>query len=399
MDFNPQHHPLGRFMKPVLIVGVIGVAILIAAALLLSTELALRAWLLGFAFVSTIAIGCLVLLMIHTLSGGVWGLIIRRVVEAGASTLPWLIAFSIPVLLGIHSIYEWSHADVVANDPILQHKAAYLTQGAFSLRMIGYFVIWSVMAYLLVSWGRSFEKDRSALTLTRMRRLSAGGLIVMALTVTLASVDWMMSLEPHWFSTMYGISFIVGCLLSAMAFSIIVSSRTWVEGHYGSIFPAKKFRDLGNLQLAFVMLWAYTAFSQFMLIWYGNLQEEVPYYLSRTHGVWGWIAVALIIFHFFLPFFMLLMRSIKDRPQVLRFVAAWILFMHAVDFYWLIGPAFGESGAAFWVYAAAVVAAFGLWAAIFFWYLGRASLLMEGDPWIRERVEAGKFDREVVGHG
>lgn len=388
-----EKHPLGRLQIPALIAGVVALVALLIGAFM-DPQQFFRAYLFGFVFCVTIAVGCLGLLMIQFLTGGVWGILIRRIAAAGSRTLPLVALMFVPLVFGLHSIYEWTHEEVVAHDLILQQKQVYLNTGFFLARTAGYLAIWLIGAYLLNRWARDYEKDPDPWTMSKIRRISAGGLVVLALTVTFASVDWMMSLEPHWFSTMYGISFMIHCLLAGMAFCIIIAARTLREGHFQGVIKPVQFRDLGNLQLAFVMLWAYTAFSQYMLIWYGNLLEEIPYYLKRSEGGWGFIAILLMVFHFFLPFFMLLMRAIKDRPHVLRTVAALLLLMHAVDLYWLIVPAFHTDFHFGWMYPVALIALGGIWLWGFFWQLGRASVLPTHEPYVRSALTG-----EAVSHG
>jgi hypothetical protein len=388
-----DRHPLGRFQKPALVIGVVGLVVLLAGAFV-DQEQFFRSYLFGFVFWVTVAVGCLGLLMIQALTGGVWGILIRRVAEAGSRTLPLLLLMFVPLAFGLHSIYEWSHPEALEHDAILQHKEPYLNAGFFLVRTVLYFAIWIVTAYLINRWGRDYEQSGDAWTKSKIRRISAGGLIALALTLTFASVDWLMSLEPHWFSTMYGISFMIHALLAGMAFCIMITVRTWIEGAYAGVIRPVQFRDLGNFQLAFVMLWAYTAFSEFMLIWYGNLLEEIPYFLRRTSEGWGVVALLIVIFHFFLPFGMLLMRKIKDHPRTLRIVAALLLVMHAVDLYWLIVPAFHEKFFFGWMYPVALIGLGGIWMAVFFWQLGRSSVLPVHEPYVQAAI-AG----EAVSHG
>ncbi|MGA7613618.1 MAG: hypothetical protein WBX15_00425 [Thermoanaerobaculia bacterium] len=347
----------------------------------------LRSYLWAWIFMATISFGCLGILMIQYLTGGVWGTLIRRPLEAAARTIPFVAILIIPIFLGMTHLYEWTHAEVVRHDPVLQIKASYLNEPFFIGRTVFFFALWMTFAFLLNHWARQYEETRSPWTALRLRQVSGIGLPIMGFTLTFASVDWGMSLEPHWTSTMYGLSFLVGCLLNGFAFSIFSLTTACRNPEVSRIVPREKLRDLGNLLLASVMLWAYLAFSEFMLIWYGNLREETPYFIRRAAGWWGFIAGFLIVFHFFLPFFLLLMRRIKDRPSVIRIVAILVLLVHAVDVFWLITPAFLQQGPdpwntpfhLSWLDFAAWIGLTGLWVGLFLWQLGKRAVFPEGE--------------------
>lgn len=388
-----------RLQRPVLIGSAIALALCLLGALLTHDGLTqfLRSYLVGLVFITGLAIGAVGVLAMQYLTGGMWGAAIRKSLEAASRTLPLIGLAFIPLLFGIGRLYLWSHEDVVAHDKVLQSKAAYLNAPFFIGRTIAYFAIWLLIVHLLNRWSREYEETGNAWAALRVRRLSAAVLLILAVTLTFASVDWVMSLEPHWYSTMYGISFMVGSMLSALALASLIASLLSEYEPLSEIFRAVTYRDLGNLLLAFVMLWAYTAFSQFLLIWYGNIREEVPYYIPRTHGGWGVIALLLVLFHFFLPFGLLLMRRIKDNPQTLRVVALLILFMRILDHYWIIAPAFREHGAeghgaAFhphWMDPLAILGLSGLWFAAFLWQLERRPLVPRNDPVLEEALSHG----------
>ena len=388
---------LFRLQTPALIVGVLATIGLLIGAFTEPDQF-FRSYLMGWILLVMISAGSLGLLMMQYLTGGRWGVLIRRPAEAAAGTIPIVGLAFIPLLFGMHSVWEWSHAEVVQHDALIRHKEPYLNASFFTGRAIFFFLFWSVMAFLLVRWSKRLDVHHDRWLELRMRKLSGFGLVALTLTLTFASVDWLMSLEPHWFSTMYGISFVVGCLLSAWAvltISVVLLSRT---APYGGIVEAQNFRDLGNLMFAFVMLWAYTAFSQFLLIWYGNIREETPYYVVRAHGGWGVIAAALLVFHFFLPFTLLLMRAIKDRPRTLGMVAALMLFMRMVDLFWITAPAFRQGGhggeaasheASFhlsWMDPLAFIALLSLWTVLYLRRLAARPLLPEYEPYVKEAL-------------
>lgn len=379
----------GQF--PALVLGVIGIAACAIGWLLDPPEF-YRAYLPSYLFWFEIVAGGLAILMLQYVTGGEWGVLIRRPLGATARTMPIMAALFIPIAIGLPYIYVWARVDVVADDHLLQIKQPWLNATAWMIRAAIYFALWILWAWRLRFLSLRFAEDRAPETELKRRQWSALGLPMIVLTLTLASIDWVMSLEPKWYSTMFGISFTVGCGLSAFAyvtFLLTLLSRTRaMEG----ILKPSHFRDLGNLMLAFVLLWAYTAFSQFLLIWYGNLREEVPYYLKRQHGVWGAMAAALVIFHFFLPFFMLLMRNIKDRPNTIAIVTVVILVMRYVDTYWLVAPAhYGEHFYFSWMSVAAFVGIGGVW----FWFLVQQlkgqTIIPIHETWVEEAIREGRL--------
>jgi hypothetical protein len=251
-------------------------------------------------------------------------------------------------------------------------------------------VLWILWAWRIRFLSLRFYEDRSPYTELSRRRWAASGILLFCLTMTACSIDWMMSLEPKWYSTMYGINFIVGTGLAAYAFVTFFLTRLAPTRAMADILKPNHFRDLGNLMLAFVMLWAYTAFSEFLLIWYGNIHEEIPHYIVRSVGVWGFISIFLIIFHFFLPFFMLLMRAIKDRPQTIGWVAIIVLVARYVGLYWLTEPAF--TGVKFhysWMSLAALVGVGGLWLYLFIGQLKGQTIIPIHETWVEEAVREG----------
>jgi hypothetical protein len=372
-----------------LVVALVGL-VLCVVGFLVSREHFFKAYLLGYIFWISIALGSLALTMVHHLSGGAWGVVIRRVLEASSRTLPFMALLFVPLVFGIHDLYEWSHAEEVARDPILQHKAPYLNTPFFLARAAIYFIAWSALAYLLSKW--SLEQDRGGVAQGLwMQRLSGGGLVLYAATVLFMSVDWVMSLDPHWFSTMYGVLFMGGQGLSALAFTIavvVLLSRTAPMAHV--IQPAH-LHDLGKLLLAFVMLWAYFSFSQFLIIWSANLPEEIPWYLRRMGGGWQYVGLALIFAHFVLPFLLLLSRDLKRQSGRLVLVAVLVIAMRLVDMFWQIGPMHGDTGLSLhWLDFVVPVALGGLWVALFLWQLKTRPLLPLGEPQLAEALEHGQ---------
>jgi hypothetical protein len=285
----------------------------------------------------------------------------------------------LPIAFGIHHLYEWSHPEVVAADPELQHKSLYLNVPFFLVRAAIYFSAWMVFAYFLNRW--SAEQDRTGRPdLSRsFQLLSAPGILVYVLTMTFAAFDWTMSLEPHWFSTIFGLMVVAAQVLSTLAFVIIVAALLARETSY-DFFGRDLFHDLGNLLLAFLMLWAYMSFSQYLIIWSGNLPEEISWYLHRaTHG-WQWIAAALAVLHFAVPFVLLLARGNKRKRDIIAGIAIWVLIMRIVDVFWLVAPTFRPAVYAHWLDIAALVAVGGVWLTVFFFELSKQTVVPLRDP-------------------
>jgi hypothetical protein len=386
---NGDSSPVGwdLIRKRSLVVGLVA-AVLCAGGALIFPPVFFRAYLVAYIFWLGIPIGCLALLMLHHLVGGRWGFMIQRVLEAATQTLPLMGLFSIPLFFGLSDLYPWARQEIVAADPLLQQKAAYLNIPFFIARAVFYFAVWIVLGRLLVTW--SLRQDQSAdgtLTL-RLQRLSGPGLVLYGLTVTFASIDWMMSLEPKWYSTIFGMIFMISFGLAAMGLAILATRFLESEMPLARVVSPDRWHDLGNLLLALVMFWAYLNFCQFLLIWSENLAEEIPWYLHRLGGGWEWIAIALILFQFALPFVLLLSRNSKRNSQTLSVVAAAILFMHWLDILWMVAPSFYPARFHIhWLDIVAPVGIGGLWLAAFIRYLKARSLLPLHDPRFAELLE------------
>jgi len=370
-----------------LLTGLAGSAVLLAG-LFVNPDQFFRSYLLGFSLWMGIALGCMGILMLQHLSGGAWGVVLRRILEAGSRTIPFMAALFIPLVVGVKRLYPWADEKIVAADPLLQHKAIYLNPAGFTLRAVIYFAIWSAFAFLLNRWSDDQDRTRNPALVDRLGKLSGAGIALYVLTMTFASVDWLMSLEPHWFSTLYGIFIVMGQTLSAMAFAIlalaVLAGRQPLQGKIGP----RHFHDLGKLLFAFVMIWSYFAFSQFLIIWAGNLPEEIPWYLKRLTGGWQWFGLALALLQFAFPFLLLLSARLKRDPKRLAQIAAFLLAMRLVDMAWMIGPAFHPGKLSLhWMDLAAPVALGGIWLALFTRFLQAKPLLPLGDPFLMESVD------------
>jgi len=370
---------LDRLQQRSLSVGAAGLVICTGAGFFSPGQL-FRSYLVAFLFWSGIPLGCLAVLMLHHLVGGGWGFLIRRPLEAGTRTLPVVALLVVPLLFGIPELYVWAHPGAVTADPLLQHKRVYLNVPFFVARTVVYFVVWMVLAHFLNRW--SADSDAGAGSpVRRLYALSGPGLVLYGLTMSFASLDWVMSIEPDWFSTIYSAVFMVGQVLSALAFVtailLFLSSTTPLS----EVVSPRYLNDLGNMLLTFVILWVYMAFSQFLIIWSGNLTDEIGWYLNRVRGGWQWVAAALLAFHFALPFLLLLSREIKRNVSRLALLACALLFMRFIDMIWNVDPAFDPAHIrVHWMDWVASVGVGGIWIAAFVNQLKRRPLVPLHDP-------------------
>ncbi len=358
---------LDRFRRRALVVGVVFLLPCIAGWFFSPGQF-FHSYLLAYIFWVAIALGCLAILMLQHVTGGAWGLVIRRLLES-ATRRP----------------------EEVSREAILQYKSFYLSVPFFWLRAAFYFLVWYTLARFLNKW--SLEQDRAAQPriARRLQALSAPGLVLFGLTATFASVDWVMSLEPEWFSTIFGLLFIAGQGLSAMAFVIAAVVILAKQKPLSQVISPGHLHDLGKLLLAFVMIWAYFAFSQYLIIWSGNLPEEISWYARRLGAGWQWVGLALVVFHFALPFLLLLSRDFKRRASLLGRLAAAVIVMRLVDLFWLIAPGFRpESIGVHWMDLAAPVGLGGIWLAFFAGQLKQRPLLPIGDPNLEQALSRGE---------
>ncbi len=304
----------------------------------------LETYLVSFCFFLTLSLGALFFVLLQHLTRAGWSVTVRRLAEGLAGNLVLLAVLAVPVILGLHSLYHWSHAEAVALDPVLQAKSGYLNPLFFTLRLAVYFALWIGLAAYFK--GRSTRQDVTGdPDLSRsMERLSAPGMVVFALSLNFAAFDLLMSLDPHWFSTIFGVYVFGGSVVGGVAILSILAVLLQASGRLTHVISVEHYHDLGKLLFAFVVFWAYIAFSQFMLIWYGNLPEETGWFLKRQTGSWVWLSLALLFGHFVLPFLVLLPRYLKRRPRFLAVAAGWMLLMHWLDLYWLAGPELTPAG-------------------------------------------------------
>jgi len=373
-------HILYRAQRALLGAGVLGL-IVAGAGGLVDPDQFFRSYLIAYLFFIGIALGALGIVSLNHVTGGRWGVVIRRVCESAMLTLPLLLLLFVPLLLGLTNLYEWARPDEVMHDAVLRHKAVYLNVPFFVVRVALYFAVWLVVSRYLVRWSREQDATGDPDVVRRLQFLGRGALLLYSLTMTFAAVDWAMSLEPHWYSTIYGILIIGGQVLSAFVFVIPVLALVVDREPFTTLITPEQFHDLGKLMLAFVMLYAYFAFSQFLIIWSGNLPEETPWYLARLNGGWQYVAVGLVLFQFALPFAILLSRSVKRNARRLAVVALLVLLSRLIDLFWLVKPSFTpQRFALHWMDVAAVLGVGGVWLSFFLWRLRDQPLLPLHDP-------------------
>src|SRR5437764_13249938 len=296
------------------------------------------AYLYGHFFFLGLSLGSLCLLMIHHLTAGRWGYATRRLFESAVGNLPLMALLYLPIFFGLDQLYPWKNPAVVAASEVLQQKTFYLNTPAFVFRAAILFAIWIVIARLLLKWSAQQDATISIQPTRRMRTLSGPGLVIYPITMTFAAVDWVMSMDADWYSTMFPILICIGQVLNALAFDILVLSAAARSSELGPLIGEDTFHKLGNLLLAFTMIWAYLAFGQLLIIWSGNLPREIGWYLHRVSHGWRWVALFIALFQFFVPFFFLLMRPVKKRRDVLAKVAACLFIANIVTIWWTVAP-------------------------------------------------------------
>jgi len=371
-------------------VGVVA-ALATAVGYFMQPDQLLRGYLIGYMLWLGLSLGCLALLMVQHLSGGLWGLSIRRILEAASKGIPLMLLLFVPIVLGRHYLYGWMNGDGV-ND----HNAWYLNMPFWWLRQAIYFGAWLLMMWVLNKRSALQDEPSAVGHQPRFQLFSGIGALVYALTISFAAVDWVMSLDPRWGSTIYGMIFMAGEGLSALSFCIIMLAVLTRYSPMREIIKPMQFHDIAKLMLAFVMLFAYFSFSQWLIIWSGNLPEEISFFLNRIRGGWGVVALMIILFHFALPFALLLSRNLKRDGQRMIGLAVLLMFMRLVDIYWYVVPNFAHARGHFYFspwYLVAPIALGGLWLGYFFHNLRQRPILPAYEPQMTSLLHQGS------GHG
>jgi hypothetical protein len=384
--YAPPAADLDRIGRTALVIGGAG-ALATAGFALANPPRFFQAYLVAYVWVLGLALGSLGVMSIHHLSRGGWGLMIRRILEAATRTIPFLALAFAPIPLGMKSLYPWASAH--AHGHATGFRAAYLTPSGFIARAAICFVIWSAFALVLSRMSLKQDKTGELRLGKRMQRIAAAAVMLHVLAMTSCAVDWLMSLTPHWSSTIYGFYLIVGQIVAALAFVIVVSVFLAGRAPLAGRFRTEHFHDYGKLLLAFIMIWAYFSVSQFLIIWSGNLPEETSWYMSRTNGGWKWFSLALVFLHFVLPFVLLLSRNLKRDGGRLARVAGMIIVVRWLDLHWLVAPAFSAQANIHPLDVTCALALGGIWFFLFTRELKTRSLLPDREPALKEALGHG----------
>jgi hypothetical protein len=376
----------GSFGKLALLAGVIGLA-LSGYGYVQDKQQLFYSYLTAYVFWLTIGWGALFFIMLHHLVNASWSVVLRRLSESVMMTLPFMLVLFIPIGLGLHELYEWSHTDLVATDEILQKKAAYLNVGFFSVRVFTYFAVWILLSGLLYKYSLAQDRGHHPRLVSRMKRVSAVGMVLFAYTSTFAAFDWMMSLDAHWYSTIFGAYTYSGSFLAALCFITLVTIYQKKRGVLSDLVTVEHYHDLGKLTFAFIIFWAYMAFSQYFLIWYANIPEETVWYLQRWQGSWKVVSLVIVFGHFAVPFVALITRAAKRSTVVMAAAAVWILLMHWVDIYWLVQPNLHPHGAQpSWMDLTTMVGVGGLFLWFFWRRFSTHPVVPVNDPALEESI-------------
>jgi hypothetical protein len=368
------------------VAGVVGIA---GFAVAVSSNAALwQSYLFGYVVFLSATLGCVGLTVLHHMVRGQWGYPVVRFFEAGAQILPLMLLLFIPLVMNAGSIFPWANASAVAGSEILQHKSHYLSQQWFAIRALIYFAIWIGTVFTLTRWADAEDKTGDANYAIKRMNFGAPMMVLFVITLTIAFTDLIMSLEVEWFSTIFGLLLLVGSVLLALAGATIYLINLQKAPTFDFVDFKQQWRDMGNLMLTFTILWAYMSFSQFLIIWSGNLPEEIGYYDRRTGTLWTYVGTVLVFLHFLLPFFLLLSSRLKRTPRMLAWTAGFIIALRLVDYAWDVIPSLHRTGQQFlWTDLAAVVGIGGLWTAAFLWNLGRRQMVPEYRAVTTEVVE------------
>ncbi|RKG98669.1 hypothetical protein D7Y13_08035 [Corallococcus praedator] len=383
-----------KLMVPAFGLGVVGL-VLTAVGFFMNPEATSFSYLLGFTYWVGISVAALIMLAIFHTAKAKWLIVLRRAMETMAVSVPVFAVLFLGLIPALKYLYPWfpgsplfANIHGVEVEHLAHKQHGYLNPTFFGIRQVIYFAVWIFVSTRLYGWSTKQDESGGLDLTVKQRRFSPGALPFLALTITFASFDWLMSLTPMWQSTIYGVYYFAGSFLAAFCMLMLITVNAQGKDLYGSVVKIPHYHNLGKLMLAFTAFWAYIAFSQFLLVWIANIPEEAPWYGLRMFGPWRNLSIALFWLHFVLPFFTLLSRTLKEKPRLLAVIAVYLLLIHAVDLYWLIWPAFsGEAGPTFhWTLITAFVGVGGVSVGYaLFRARGRYTLPVK-DPYIAESL-------------
>jgi hypothetical protein len=391
-DLDLMAPPLVKSIQQrLLLVGVIASAVVLIGAFIQPTVF-FRAYLVNFMDWLGVALGSMAILMLRHLTKGGWGMIIRRILGAAMRTLPLLAFLFVPILFGRRNLYPWARPlESITDKHVQEHLReithSYLSVHGFILRAVFYFAVWGILVFLLTKWSREQDQPPVCDNSARFKALSGPGIILYGLTISFAAIDWTMSLDPSWISTIYPLIILIGEVLAALCFAVLVERILFPYKPMSELLKPEYVHDHGNFMLAFTMVWAYFSFSQWLIIWAGNLPEEITWYLKRLNGGWGFVGLALVLFHFVVPFVILLSRPYKRDVTRLVWLAVWLLFMRYIDLFWIIEPNFSATFTITWADVLVPFAMGGLWLAYFCHNLSSMPLVPAYDVFATEVLE------------
>jgi hypothetical protein len=388
-----QHSSIESLKKPLpAIIGNVGWGLLLLGAVcyslgyLVDARHAAFVHVVNFLFLTSIGIGALFLMALEYIAGAVWSVPMRRVNEFLAALIPIAALMAVPLFFHLHDLYQWVNAETVAHDTLLKTKEPYLNVNFFTIRFVVIFGIWTLFYYLFTRNSQKQDIDNNQKHTKFNIGLAAAFIPIFAVGLTLVAIDWAMSLEPHWYSTIYGIYYFSGTVLAGVATATYIIVKLYEHGYLPQL-RRDHFYSLGTLMFVFVNFWAYIAFSQFLLIWYANLPEETYWFIARWKNGWEYVSVLLIIVHFAIPYFMLLSQDSKMNLKRLKFISIWVLFAHLLDLYWLVMPSFSASPVLSWMEITFPLFIVGLVIVIFGWKMKRQNLIPIGDPKLERGLE------------
>ena len=381
---TPLRGQIARIQSLALIVGVIFTLLTIIEFFINPVQF-YRSWMIGFLYTFALGLGSLACLMLQYMSGGAWGMVIRRQLEAGSRTIPLVTLLFLPILIGVwagsHGLYEWTDQAKVQADPVIRDKSAYMNVLWWTIRAVIVFAIWNVYTFMLNRLSREEELTGSTAASRRLMAWSSIGLVIYVFTLTSAGLDWIMSMNIHWFSTIYGLILLGGQGLTVISLAIVTTTYLMRAQPMAGVITKKHLHDLGKLLFMFTLFWTYVSFSQLVIIWSGNLPEEITWYVDRMNGGWQYIGAILLFLQWMLPFLILLSQEIKKNPKTIRFMAFWVLAVRLADTIWLVEPNFHSQHLYInWSDFTAPIGLVGLWVAVYLWQLQQRALIPVNAP-------------------